>query len=177
MTYSWLHSVSYALLWAGLLSVFLAASMLYARLRKDRIKPSPESKGTYTSAPILTVTERTLLFTVVLSMIAIVQNVFLINTRFFERYQVYEYTADRDGCCEVLGVADGGRRWHLLKNDGDFWLDFCPDYDVASIGAAPGYIIRKLRYQDMGCKSIARKDLGVWWVFDRNGNPVQEKEQ
>lgn len=82
-------------------------------------------------------------------------------------YPVYEY-GEKERMV-VLSTAVGGDpfTWYMQKNDGDFKAPWCRDYDVPSLGGAPGYHVRKIRYEDRGtCWSIARADLGIWWLRD-----------
>lgn len=87
---------------------------------------------------------------------------------------VYEYTRDKDGCCKVVGLQDL-YTWRLKKTDGEFTAKFCHDYDLADYNPAPGLLMWKLRYQDLGiCWSVRRKDLGFWWLRDASQVVVRE---
>lgn len=87
---------------------------------------------------------------------------------------VYEYTLEKDGCCKVVQL-DDLYTWKLHKADGDFMARFCHDYDLRAYDPAPGLILRKLRYEDLGeCWSVRRKDLGFWWLRDEHNRVVAE---
>lgn len=91
------------------------------------------------------------------------------------RPPVYEYTLEKDGCCKVVQLADL-YTWKLHKADGDFTARFCHDYDLRAYDPAPGLMLRKLRYEDLGeCWSVKRQDLGFWWLRDDHMKVVAEK--
>lgn len=62
--------------------------------------------------------------------------------------------------------------WMLKKDDGVFRADFCFDYDVSKLNPKPGETIDTIKYEDRGCWSIARKDLGIWWKKDSAGHTI-----
>lgn len=89
---------------------------------------------------------------------------------------VTEYTLERDGCCTIIGMSPDQTQWHLVKNDGPFWLDFCggpQEYDPKHFGAKIGMEIVKVRYLERDCgKSVMRPDLGVWFAHNSQGENV-----
>lgn len=87
---------------------------------------------------------------------------------------IYEYTLEKDGCCKVVQLADL-YTWRLRKSDGEFTARFCHDYDLSAFDPAPGLMLRKLRYEDLGeCWSVKRADCGFWWLRDANLAVVKE---
>lgn len=82
--------------------------------------------------------------------------------------RIYEYRDVR-----VVKVIDP-YRWQLAKNDGEFVVTFCRDYDLSAFNPMPGLVMNKLRYADMGaCASVKGKELGFWWKRDANGVAIQ----
>lgn len=82
---------------------------------------------------------------------------------------VYEYHN-----VKVVQVIDT-YTWRLAKADGEFVAPFCRDYDLKFYQPAPGVVLNKFRYQDLGqCWSVRRSDLGFWWKRDANGIAVKE---
>jgi hypothetical protein len=88
------------------------------------------------------------------------------------QYPIYEYTDADDGPIVVLNSAIGGNpySWLIRKNDGEFKVDWCHDYNVPGLcdDSCNGVLVSKLRYQDRStCASIRRSDLGIWWKLDK----------
>lgn len=80
------------------------------------------------------------------------------------QWPVYEY---HDVKVVQTSFAGDPFIWWMAKDDGDFKAPFCHDYQVSLIGAEPGNVAERFRYEDRGaCWSIAKKDLGFWWKRD-----------
>ena len=85
---------------------------------------------------------------------------------FVPRFPVYEYTWKKDRCCEVVKVYNS-QTWMLRKGDGTFVANFCHNYDLSSYDPAPGLMMWKFRYLDLGaCWDIKDKQYGFWWMKD-----------
>lgn len=156
-----------SVLWAmSCLSLLLAAGLwlsVGARMRSRNLEGSSSGRPNTSSPKEFFHPPSTLKVVCILIFAAFTTGIYV--HWLLAQYPVFEYTMEKDGCCKVISQ-DGPHSWTLEKSDGQWQFTACDDYHAEKIIWA-GYVMRKLRYEDRGyCQSIARKDLGVWWLRD-----------
>jgi hypothetical protein len=72
----------------------------------------------------------------------------------------------------ILRRADA-HRWLLSTSyTGEWWVTICPDYVPTTW--QPGYTLKLLVYEDMGCKRLSGAKTGFVIARDEDGKPIKE---
>jgi len=175
MIYSILHSALQVWALAGLLSVFIATLILWKRVRtrmRNYYSQSVRTASAFGERPdsshtrmIDRATRNWMVILPLMTGLSLMGNMWLMWREFHPNplAPTVEYSDVRF----LQQVDSNGYSWWMEKADGPFRADFCHDYDMPSLNAQPGEVLRRFRYKDMGnCWSIKDKDLGFWFYRD-----------